>query len=459
MTWKKFVLTGCVALMPCLFGEAAAVPRFKIGSSLDISKVPSDFPVGFCLLTAGRRQYVAYYDKDRQMTVASRTLDSDQWQFQPLPSKVGWDSHNSITMAVDEDGQLHVSGNMHVVPLIYFRTEKAGDITSLKKFAMTGEQENRVTYPHFLKDHKGRLIFSYRDGSSGDGNTIYNCYDAGKHSWKRLLETPLFDGKGKDNAYSLGPVRGADGWFHIFWVWRETPDCASNHHLSYARSRDLLQWESAFGERVKLPLTLAEKRLWVDPVPSGGGLINGGQRLFFDADGQPLVTYHRSDAKGNMQIYAARPGKNAWTVQQLTAWNKPVLFGGNGTMEFIGIQISGLIRTAPGVLTMTYRHRDYGSGRLVFDEKTLRLLDIPVQVRPDYPAELGRLQSDFPGMGFRRVEDAGDSGDKHVRFVLQWETLGVNRDRPREPPLPQPSMLRLYKLVANETDPTASPAR
>ncbi len=41
-----------------------------------------------------------------------------------------------------------------------------------------------------------------------------------------------------------GPVRGPDGLFHVVWVWRDTPDRATNHHLSYARSRDLQRWET-----------------------------------------------------------------------------------------------------------------------------------------------------------------------------------------------------------------------
>jgi hypothetical protein len=38
---------------------------------------------------------------------------------------------------------------------------------------------------------------------------------------------------------------------------------------------------------------------------------------------------------------------------------------------------------------------------------------------------------------------------ENVRCILQWETLGRNRDRPRKPPLPRPSTLRLCKLRAH----------
>ena len=444
------ILAMCTVAAGFAFGENNMFTQWKVEQSWDIAEVPSGFPVGFCLLTAGKTQYVAYYDKLRRMTIASRTLGSNKWTYQVLPSKVGWDSHNGITMTVDDDGDLHVSGNMHCVPLIYFRTEKPGDITTLKKLTMTGQAENRCTYPKFMRDADNRLIFHYRDGGSGRGNEIYNVYDLKTKTWTGLLDTPLTDGQGKMNAYMSGPVRGPDGLFHMIWVWRDTPDCATNHHLSYARSKDLIHWESAFGGKVNLPLTISEKKLWVDPIPSGGGIINGGARLSFDRDNRPIVNYHKSDKDGNMQIYVARPENDKWVRRQLTDWDKAVKFSGSGSMGFIGIRISELSQAEDGLLTMTYRHRDYGNGRLVIDEETLRSIDKNVTIKEDqYPEALDELQSDFKGMGIRRTKDIGDSGDENVRYMLQWETLGGNRDRPRKPPLPQPSTLKLYKLRAN----------
>jgi len=362
-------------------------------------------------------------------------------------------------MAVDNDGHLHVSGNMHCVPLIYFRAEEPGDITTLKRFHMTGKNEKECTYPEFMHDADNRMIFHYRDGGSGNGNEIYNVYDPKTKTWKRLLDKPLMNGQDKMNAYMLGPTRGPNGWFHLVWVWRDTPDCATNHHLSHARSRDLIHWESAFGDKVNLPMTLDEEKLWVDPIPSGGGAINGGQNLFFDTDNRPIITYHKSDAKGNMQVYAARTEKGRWNRHILTDWDKPVQFSGRGTMGFIGIEISGLTRAEPGVLTMTYRHRDYGRGRLAIDEKTLRPLNKNINLAPVLPEELYHVQSDFKGMGIQRAADQGASGSDSVRYMLQWETLGRNRDRPRKAPIPKPSMLKLYKLSSNSKTATADKAQ
>ncbi|MCX5684257.1 MAG: BNR repeat-containing protein, partial [Planctomycetota bacterium] len=224
---------------------------------LDVAPVWSGHPVKFALLTCGPRQFVAFYDADRQMTVASRKTDEAGWHFVKLPTKVGWDSHNSIVMVADDEGLLHLSGNMHCVPLVYFRTEKPYEIDSFKQVpSMVGREEKSCTYPAFLRGAKNELLFTYRDGRSGNGSQILNVWDPKTHTWGRMLDQPLFSGEGKMNAYFRGPVQGPDGCFHVIWVWRNSPDCATNHDLSYARSRDLVHWETSAGKPLALPITL-----------------------------------------------------------------------------------------------------------------------------------------------------------------------------------------------------------
>jgi len=152
------------------------------------------------------------------MAVGVRTLGQRQWQTVKLESKVGWDSHNGITIAIDANGDLHLAGNMHGVPLLYFRTDIPGDITTLQRQPMTGKNEQRCTYPHFLSDTSGRLVFHYRDGGSGNGRRFYNGYVLRSRTWSRLFETSLFEGQGERNAYPGGPVLGPDKRFHIIWV-------------------------------------------------------------------------------------------------------------------------------------------------------------------------------------------------------------------------------------------------
>ena len=107
-----------------LVSQVSAAEGPKAVEVLDVATVWAGHPVGFCLLTAGGRQFAAYYDAERRMTVAARRPGETKWQYKILPSRVAWDSHNYITMAADDDGHLHLSGNMHCVPLIYFRTTR-----------------------------------------------------------------------------------------------------------------------------------------------------------------------------------------------------------------------------------------------------------------------------------------------------------------------------------------------
>ncbi|MHC4740429.1 MAG: BNR repeat-containing protein, partial [Planctomycetota bacterium] len=310
---------------------------------VDIERVWAGHKVGFCLLTEGRRQYAAYYDADRRMTVAMRRLGSAKWEVKRLDSKIGWDSHNYVTMAVDSQGYLHLSGNMHCVPLIYFRTTKPYEISSFERVAnMVGREEQRCTYPKFFEGASGELIFTYRDGGSGNGNQIYNVYDVEKREWRRLLDVPLTDGKGLMNAYIVGPVRGGDGWFHICWVWRDTPNCYTNHDLSYARSKDMVNWETAAGKAVELPMTVDTEGLIVDPVPVKGGMINGNTRIGFDSKGRVVISYHKFDEAGKTQVYNARFEEGRWMVRQASDWDYRWFFEGGGTIHF-EIRVSGVV--------------------------------------------------------------------------------------------------------------------
>lgn len=445
VVWSAaYILTMLVAV-DCRPGETETA-KYSVAGTLAIDEVPSWFPVGFSLLTHNEQQYVAYYNKDHQMIVARRDLTDRRWQRIPLPSKVGWDSHNYVTMALDTEGHLHVSGNMHGDPLVYFRTRRPDDITTFEQHAMTGQEEQRCTYPRFLRSADGTLLFMYRDGGSGNGRRLCNSYDVSSKTWTRFLHVPLFDGEDQRNAYPRGPIKGPDGYFHVVWVWRDTPDCATNHHLSYARSRDLKHWETAGGVPVRLPLTLGQSALCVDPIPPGGGIINGCEALTFDSQNRPVISYHKRDKDGHMQIYVTRFEDGRWQRHPVTNWDQPIAFAGRGAMPFIGIAISPLKRLELGMFYIAYRHRDFGSGQIVLNEETLRPVERDVAVPREYPKQLMRPTIDVDGIRVKLREDLGDSGSPDTKYVLRWETLAAHYDRPRKPPLPPPSTLTLVRL-------------
>ncbi|REF37266.1 BNR repeat-containing protein [Thermasporomyces composti] len=399
-------------------------------------------PVGQSLLTDGTTQYVAYYNAERQMVVAQRDITSDTWIKQPLDTFVGWDSHNYVTMALDRDGHLHVSGNMHVVPLIYFRTTRPGDVTSLVRVPTMVDPatEQRVTYPRFLRDAEGALVFRYRDGASGDGRDLYNVYDEVTQRWQRLLDQPLHDGEGLRNAYVEGPVLGPDGYHHIAWVWRDTPDAATNQHLSYARSRDLVHWETSDGTPLDLPITYATGEV-VDPVPMNGGIINGNTKVGFDAEGRVVLSYHKYDEEGNTQVYVARRDRTRWTIRQVSRWRGRWTIGGRGSLVF-EVRLSPVSVLPDGLLRLDFVCHD--TRRTWVLNRALR--PVAEVDTPALPREITDVRSDFPGMQVNVAADLATTQDAAARYLLRWESLPTNQDQPRDPPYPEPGPLEVCLL-------------
>jgi hypothetical protein len=325
---------------------------------------------------------------------------------------------------------------------------------------MTGKREGRVTYPRFMKAPRGALVFLYRDGRSGSGENIYNIYDCKTQTWKRLLDKPLHGDGGKRNAYG-GPRMGSDGKYHMTWVWRETTNCNTNHDISYARSSDLIHWETAAGEELELPITLRDKGTIVDPSPVKGGLLNMGNGFGLDSRNRPIVTYTRYDKNGKTQAYATRFEDGQWKIRQLTDWKYRFNFSGGGSIKALVYVRSPELRD-DGTLALPYRHVKYGDGVLILDEDSLKVLRTE-QPRPKYPAELVSVKSTFKpqrgsGMQVNWREDSGASAEgSKDRYVLRWETLGRNRDRARKGALPDNGELVIYKIgEANTIEPQRS---
>jgi hypothetical protein len=405
----------------------------------DISPVWAGHRVRFALLSHGDHQFVAFYDAERRMTLAHRGLPDGDWSLKTLDSNLAWDSHNAVTMALDRENHLHVSGNMHNVPLVYFRGELPFDIASLRPVhRMTGEREKNVTYPVFLHGADDALVFNHRDGRSGNGSTLYNIYDEKSQSWSRLINTPLFDGRGKMNAYPRNPLKGPDGFHHMSWVWRDSPMAETNHDLSYVRSRDLITWETGDGRRLDLPLTLSSPGTIVDPIPTGGGMINGSGDIGFDPSNRPVIAYHKYDAQGHTQIHLARLNGGKWELHTLTDWKHRWEISGGGTITpEVAVDAPGM---EDGVFSITIRYPDH-SGTYRLDPDTL-VLGGKLQQANRIPEALRVPTSPFPGMVVNWASDMGKASDGRT-YRLRWESLPANRDKARPKPWPEPVMLKV----------------
>ncbi|MBR5758087.1 MAG: BNR repeat-containing protein [Thermoguttaceae bacterium] len=447
--YALFVVVGTVVV----FADDGS-PTWKLREREEISDACNNVAIGFTFVPRQDAMYVGFYSYDHTMTIGRRAYDAERWELKKLPTKISSDSHNYIAMTFDSDDVLHVSGNMHASPLIYFRAKKPNDIESLEQVkSMVGDLENRCTYPTFLRDKGGRLIFTYRDGSSGNGNQIWNVYDEASKTWSRLLDKPLFDGQGQMNAYFRGPTLGTDGFFHVCWVWRDTPDAATNHDLSYVRSPDLIHWEKSNGEPCELPITIETGEI-VDPVPAKGGILNSHVALSFDQENRVVLTYTKYDEKGRLQIWNARLENDGWRKVAATNWDFTWNFSGGGSL-FNELGMSGVRVASPDKLALSWTQVPQNkSGVVYLDADTLEPCDAPpksdVKRRPDYSPEDAKALNDVETNDERLHAASATSEVNGERWVFRWERPDANRDRPIPGDPPEPTTFRVFKFERNQ---------
>ncbi len=393
------------------------------------------------------RQIIGYYDANRQLTIAYRQGLGSPWRYHKLPSWLGWDSHNGVALGADEAGYIHVMANMHADPIIYFRSAKPWDVRSIVQHIglVNDAYEQRVTYPHFMNDGEGRLIAKFRSGGSGNGIELYHRFDTKNQNWTRMHGGgPLVDGEGQRNGYFQGPEQGPSGYYYLTWVWRETPSANTNHDLSFARSKDLEHWETSDGKPLSLPMTLSTSEI-IEPVPVGGGILNGQHRLGFDAAKLPMISYYKYDAKGDTQIYLLRKTTKGWKSSQVSSWK-----GSRLELDRQGSLANGIgVQSAPHVTADgTIRVRAIREGVTTewrIDAKSNKVLG-EITIADTVPAAITAEQSkrDMP---FHIARPSGKAIGPMAEYdwYLTWHALPPNQDIARQD-IPAPSTLRLIPV-------------
>lgn len=275
-------------------------------------------------------QYIAYYDQNGFVVLGKRKLNEGKWQLKhtSLKGNVS-DAHNIISIIVDGDGYLHMAWNHHNNPLHYVKSKEPGSLELTDERSMTGKLENKISYPEFYRMPNGNLIFLYRDGGSGNGNLVMNAYDIKTKTWKQLHDN-LIDGEGQRNAYWQACV-DAKGAIHISWVWRETPDVASNHDLCYACSKDGgITWQKSTGEKYQLPIS-ASNAEYALLIPQRSELINQTS-MFADDNGHPFIaTYWREEGTMVPQYHLVYKTNEGWKKEILDFRKTAFSLSGAGT--------------------------------------------------------------------------------------------------------------------------------
>ncbi len=275
-------------------------------------------------------QYAAFYDGESKIVLAKRRLCSTKWAFKTTQFTGNTaDAHNTICIAVDGSGLLHLAWGNHNKDLNYAHGVKAGSLEMSDKTSMIGRTENRVTYPEFYSMPNGDLLFFYRDGASGNGNLVLNRYDLKTAKWTRVQDN-LVDGEKARNAYPQIAV-DTRGSIHVSWVWRESGDVATNHDLCYARSTDGGKtWTRSNGEKYQIPIN-ASTAEYVWRIPQKSELINQTS-MAADADGNPYIaTYWRSADSSVPQYRLVYFDGKVWRASQVSDRKTPFSLSGGGT--------------------------------------------------------------------------------------------------------------------------------
>ncbi|WP_028275223.1 BNR repeat-containing protein [Arthrobacter sp. I3] len=282
--------------------------------------------------------YAVYWDANLEPRIAVKKPEVGTWDTFSLAGATGStltkikiiDGHRSMVVAVDGDGYIHVSGNHHVDPLQYIRSATPYDVSSWVSPGMTGANEDKVTYPQFVRLTSGDLLFFWRNGDgSGDGNHYINRYSKATKTWARVAQ--LFVGTlpavNPNQCAYINRIGYAGGKLHVFYMWRDTPDETTNHDLGYVCSTDDgVTWKTAGGATQALPIPPSN----MAPIIVAGapaGLINQ-QGTSIDSSGNPhaILRLGISGARTLNHIY--------WTG---TAWVNDVVLNTPSAMGRPGL--------------------------------------------------------------------------------------------------------------------------
>lgn len=299
------------------------------------------------LVSDRHTQYVGYYDAERYLVLGKRKLGTSRWTTQRTPYRGNAaDAHNAISLMLDGAGYLHVSWDHHNNALRYARSVRPGSLELGAKLSMIGADEESVSYPEFYRLPDGNLLFFYRLGGSGRGDLVINRYDTATRRWSRL-HTNLITGEGKRNAYWQAFL-DHKGTLHLSWVWRESPDVASNHDLAYARSRDGgVSWETSDGRPYTLPIS-ASSAEYALRIPQNSELINQTS-MAADRDGNPYIaSYWRDAGSAVPQYHVVFHNGAGWTARALDFRKTAFSLSGQGTKRIPIARPQIMVDSGPG---------------------------------------------------------------------------------------------------------------
>lgn len=373
-------------------------------------------------------QTVAYYNEQGRLVLARHSPGSGRGWETSVTQYTGnvADAHDSISIAVDGDGYLHVAWGMHASTMQYARSTEPWSLELGPVTPVTGLNEEAVTYPEFYAQSDGNLFLLYRDGGSGSGNLVVDHYDTAKQEWSQT-QGDLIDGKSSGLSPYWQAVVDSRDRLQITWVWRSSGVDTVNEDLAYVRSTDSSgrTWQRSDGTYVTVPVTRTRAETIVT-IPEGRQLINQTSMAVDDDDVPYVVSYWRPEGEV-VQYMVVHLSNTGWEVEDTGIRSTDFDLSGGGTKALpVGrpqILVSG--RSSSAVVHLVLRDVERGDvATLAVREPTsgawtlTDLTDVSLgQWEPSVDSALwkrtGRLdifvqkaiQVDGEGLGFHQAEE------------------------------------------------------
>ncbi|KAA1260160.1 hypothetical protein LF1_26990 [Rubripirellula obstinata] len=288
-------------------------------------------------------QYAAWYhngSSDENIFISRRKLTGNSWETidtgygldngdaTPNSTSSGraWDSHNTISMGISNDGRIHLAYDHHVDRLRYLTTDpgvatSSGGVWNAAIFKPERDALNlnglnqttlpQVTYPRFT-NVGDELIFNYRVGSSNNGDSLIANYNPATGQWsspRTMIQGRAGGGSYTDlngdinttrNAYFNGIDTDSSGRLHATWTWRERQQ--NNHDINYAYSNDGGRtWQNNNDQVIgteAAPITIGSDGIEVVDLDIRQALINQQGQAVDGQGGVHAVMWHRRQEPG-----------------------------------------------------------------------------------------------------------------------------------------------------------------
>lgn len=380
--------------------------------------------------TSGNYEYVAYARDDLHPVIAQRHLKTGVWVVTDVSAifgNIASDGHNSFAIAVDGNGYVHLWGNMHASAMLYAKSNAPNSVAAFTAATMIGTQESASSYPNPLTLPNGNLLFTYRDGVSGDGDLYLNRYNTTAGTWTRLSK--LIDGTStSEGVYASQITQDKNGGLHMAYNWRGDDTADSNRDVCYVRSLDGgVTWASITGTAVSLPITHAGSPVIFPTALTGSGLLNTASVTVTDS-GKPHLAFLMFDAGGFTNVYHLWWTGSAWTGEFVT-------FGTVRMSLASGIVASDIAR--PSIAAT--RENVFVFWRTRYDGKrdTIRAVDVSVPGAPfEFSianwdigwAELILKNTDYQTTGILKFlvtpqPAGGSAGSPALQWQSQWGAI------------------------------------